>query len=197
MKQRSNCLHFDPAQSSERASILRPGGAFFGQRADLGAVADFGGLFPVLDDLEIGDLFEAGENRGVFGVVNLLAAGVVAAAFHVADAQGAADDLFEERNVAEEELFLQGFGAGGDDDALFGKQRGDEISQRFAGSGAGFDDQLAAFVESAFDGERHLHLTGTRLEGGVRGGQRAAGQEEAFVSGLAPRLVQLASSWRS
>ena len=69
---------------------LGPGGAGFGQRLDFGAVAEFGGLLPLADDLEIGHFLQAGQHRLLFGVVDLLAAGVVVAALHVADLQRAA-----------------------------------------------------------------------------------------------------------
>ena len=160
MKQRSNCLHFCAGAELRAGVDLTPGGAFFGKCADFGAIAQFGGLFPVLNDLKIGDFFEAGEDGGVFGFVDLLAAGVVAAAFHVADAQGSTDDLFKKRDIAEEELLLEGFGAGGNDDALFGEQGGDQVGEGLAGAGSGFDDQLAFFGESFFDGDGHLDLAG-------------------------------------
>ena len=41
---------------------LGPGRARFRQLLDFRAVAEFGGLFPVLDDLEVGDFFEAGQD---------------------------------------------------------------------------------------------------------------------------------------
>ena len=68
---------------------LGPGGASFGERLNLGAVAGFGGLLPLADDAEVGDFFQAVEDGLFFGVVNFLAAGVVAAALHVAGAQRA------------------------------------------------------------------------------------------------------------
>ena len=54
---------------------------------DFGAIACFRGLFPLLNDLKIGDLFQSLEYWFLFGIVDLLAAGVVGAAFHVAGAQ--------------------------------------------------------------------------------------------------------------
>ena len=65
---------------------------------------------------------------------------------------------FEERDVLEEELLLQVLGAGGDDDALLAfagqAQGGQQIGQRLAGPGAGFDDQVALVGEGLFDGAR-------------------------------------------
>ena len=91
MKQRSNCGHFWPVQQIAAGVDLGPRGARFGKRFDLGAVAGFGGLLPVADDLKIGDFFQAVQHRLLFGVVDFLAAGVVGAAFHVAGAQRGPD----------------------------------------------------------------------------------------------------------
>ena len=150
--------HFWPVHRSRARVDLGPGGAGFGQRLDLGAIADFGGLLPLADDLEIGDLFQAGEHRLLFGVVDLLPAGVVVAALHVADLERPREVLLQKRNVLEEELFLQILGAGGNDDALAGEHRGNQVGQRLAGAGAGLDDQVPLVGERGFDGLRHLEL---------------------------------------
>ena len=73
---------------------------------------------------KVGDLFQAAQDRLPFGVVDLLAAGVVAAAFHVADFQRPGEVLLEERNILIKELLLQILGAGGDDHALAGQSAG-------------------------------------------------------------------------
>ena len=67
--------------------------------------------------VELIDLFEAVEDWVVAQRVELVAAEIVAAALHVADLQRA-EERFEEGDILEEELFLQVFCAGGDDDAL-------------------------------------------------------------------------------
>ena len=111
-----------------------------------------------------------------------MAAEVVGAALHVADAQ-LAKQRFEERNVAEEELVLQGLGAGGDDDALAGAQGGQQVGQGLAGAGAGLDDQVAALGEGALDGLGHFELAGAVLVGQRRARQNAAGREELVEGG--------------
>ena len=138
-----------------RASSLLPQRARLGHSGELGAVAGFGGLLPLGNLAVLVDLFQAGKNRLVAQGDQLVAAEVVGAALHVADAQ-VAQQRFEEGNVAEVELVLQGLGAGGDDDALAGAQGGQQVGERFAGAGAGLDDQVAAFVESPLDGLGHL-----------------------------------------
>ncbi len=56
--------------------------------------------------------------------------------------------------------------AGRDDNLLTAAQCRDEIGERLADAGAGFDDRVHAFEKAALDQLRHLHLTGTRLEAG-------------------------------
>ena len=176
-KQRSNCLHFWPVQRSLRASILAQAVLCSGSVFDFGAVAEFGGLFPVADDLKIGDFFEAGEDGFAIGIVDFLAAGVVVAALHVADAQGTREVLLEERNVFEEELLLEVLGAGGDHDALAGEEGGDQVGEGFAGAGAGFDDQMFAVGERGFHGFRHLQLAGPEFIIGMPFGERAVARK--------------------
>ena len=96
---------------------LVPKRRVLGKGVNLGSVAGFGGLFPLEDGAELRDFFEAVEDRVVAQSVELLAADIVRSALHVADSQRA-EDGFEEGDVFEEELFLEIFGAGGDDDAL-------------------------------------------------------------------------------
>ena len=122
MKQRSNCGHFWPVQRSERASILAQavlisGSVLISARSPVSVVFSH-----CADDLEIGDLFQALEHRLLFGVVDFLAAGVVGAALHVADAQRRPRCFCEERDVFEEKLFLKILGAGGNDDAACRKE---------------------------------------------------------------------------
>ena len=154
----------------------------FGQAGKLGAVAGFGGLLPFGDLAVLVDLFQAGQNRLIAQSDELVAAEVVGAALHVADAQ-VAQQRFEKRNVAEVELVLQRLGAGGDDDALAGAQGGQQIGQGFAGAGAGFDDQVAAFGERAFDGLGHFQLAGAVFVGQRRLRQDAAGRKELVQRG--------------
>ena len=163
-----------------------PERGMLGEVFDLGAVAGFGGALPVEDGVELRDLFEAGEQGVVAEGVELLLADVVGAAFHVADAEGA-EEGFEEGDVFEEELFLEVFGAGGDDDALLvlagAAEGGQKIGEGFAGAGAGFDDEVAAVGEGLLDLFGHEVLAGAVLEGEGRVGEDAAGMEEVVEGG--------------
>src|SRR5437867_139476 len=74
----------DPAAEVPPRVELGPGRALFRQSPDFGTVAEFGGLFPLANDLKVGCLLQPGQYGLPVGVVDFLAAGVVAAAFHVA-----------------------------------------------------------------------------------------------------------------
>ena len=132
MKQRSKLRALLPGAEIAARVDLGPRGAGLRQRLDLGAVAEFGRLLPVRDDLEIGDLFEAGEHGVLVGVVDLLPAGVVVPPLHVADFQRPREVLLEKRDVLEEQLFLKVLGAGGNDDPLARKQRRNQVRERLA-----------------------------------------------------------------
>ena len=106
-----------------------------------------------------------------------MAAQVVGAALHVAHAQ-IADQGFKKGNVAEEELVLERLGTGGDNHALTGAQSGEQISQSLAGSGAGFDDEMATLGESALHGLRHFKLTRPVFVGQRRTRKNAARGKE-------------------
>ena len=96
---------------------LGPEMAVVGHLRQFRAVAGFGGLLPVADDAEVVDLLQPVQHRLGGEVVELLAAEIIAASLHVADAQFA-QVFSQEGNVLEEELLLQRLGSGGDDDAL-------------------------------------------------------------------------------
>ena len=147
MKQRSNCWHSRADAAIGARVQLGPQMAVLGQLGQLGAVAGLGRLLPIADDAEVVDLLQPVQHRLVGEVVELLAAQIIAAALHVADAQ-LAQVLPQEGNVLEEELLLQGLGAGGDDDALAGANDRQQVRQRLAGAGAGLDDQVAALLSA-------------------------------------------------
>ena len=112
----------------------------------------------------------------------LVAAQIVGAAFHVADAQ-LAEQGFEKGNVAEEELVLQRLGAGRNNDALAGAQGGQQVGKGFAGARAGLDNQVAALGEGALHGLGHFQLAGPVLVRQRRTRQNAAGREELVQAG--------------
>jgi hypothetical protein len=157
---------------------------------ELGAVAGFGGLFPVRNVVELVDFLEAVEDWVVSQRVELVAAEIVGAAFHVADLERT-EKGFEEGNVFEVELLLEIFGAGGDDDALVAlageAEGGKEVGEGLAGAGAGFDDEMALVFEGGLDGSGHVVLAAAMLEGEGGVGEDAAGGEEVVEVGKAVR----------
>ena len=202
MKQRSQSGQVWPRQASVRASSFCQSGEDSG-RASISARSPVSVVFSHCGDVvELVDLFEAVEERVVAQGVELVAAEVVAAALHVADLQRA-EEGFEEGDVLEEELLLQVFGAGGDDDALLAlageAQGGQKIGEGFAGAGAGFDDEVALVFEGGFDGSGHLVLAAAVLEGEGGAGEDAAGGEEivkrgqAIRDGLAAGVIEMGS----
>ena len=147
MKQRSNCWHSVPMQRSVRASSLGHRWLFSGSSAS-SARSPVSVVFSQSLMMRNWLISSSPFSIGCVGqVVQLLAAKIIAAALHVADPQ-LAEVLLEEGNVFVEELLLQGLGAGGDDDALAGADHRKQIRQRLAGAGAGFDDQVAAFLRA-------------------------------------------------
>src|SRR5579883_156206 len=98
--------------------------------------------------------------------------------------------LLQEGDVFEEELLLKIFRAGGDDDALSGKQRGDQVSQSFTGSRSGLDDQVALLLQSAFHRFCHLHLSRAELIIRVPLRERAAAREEPARLARGRRLLE-------
>ena len=160
---------------------LGPEDGGLGEGVDLGAVAGLSGFLPCGDVVILLDLFETGEDGGVAEGVELLLAEVVLAALHVADLERAKEG-FEEGDVLEVELFLQVFGAGGDDDSLLALagvfECREEVGEGFACAGSGFDDEVALVGDGFFNGEGHLQLAGAVFEGEGGLGEGAAGGEE-------------------
>ncbi len=71
--------------------------------------------------------------------------------------------LEQRRDVALDELVLQGQGRGGDDHAPVVEQGRDEVGQRLAGAGAGLDQQVLPARHRPGDGLGHLDLPGPLL----------------------------------
>src|SRR5579859_451048 len=112
---------------------LVPECAGFGQICEFGTVAGLRGLLPGSDHAVLLNLIKAVQNWLIGKIVELPSAQIIVAAFHVADAEPAVavreERLFEKGDVLVEKLFLQVLGAGGDDHALAGADRGHEIRE--------------------------------------------------------------------
>jgi len=111
-----------------------------------------------------------------------VAAEVIRAALHVTNAQ-VAQERFEKGNIAKEELVLQRFGSGGDNHALSGAERGQQIGEGFAGACSCFDDQMAMLGQRAFDGLCHFKLAAAVLVRQRRARKNAARRKELVERG--------------
>ena len=107
----------------------------------------------------------------------LVQAQVVPAAFHAGRRELHVQRALEERNVLEEDLLLKVLRAGRDEHALAAQDRGDEVRERLARSGAGFGEQHRPAFERARDRLRHRDLAVARLESGNRARQRSTAGE--------------------
>ena len=110
-------------------------------------------------------------------LIEAMQAQVVRAPFHAGRGERDAERRRAARDVLEEDLFLQVLGAGGNQHALAAQNGGDEIGERLAGAGAGFDEQDAAGLEGAATAPRHFDLAGARLEVWKESRERAVGRE--------------------
>ena len=94
-------------------------------------------------------------------------AGVVGAALEHGvrrvDAGQVADRLDQPREVALDQLVLEGQGRGGDHDPAVVQERRHEVGQRLAGAGAGLDEQVGAVDHRVGDRLGHLDLAGPLL----------------------------------
>src|SRR5579859_1528619 len=136
------------------------------------------------------NFFQPAQDRLASEVIDLLAAKIIVAAFHVADVELALavgeKRLLEEWDIFVEKLFLQILRSSRDDDALAGTNDGKEISQRLSGSSAGFDDQVSLFRQSLLDGLRHLQLPAAKFVGGVSLRELASRSEKAVQGRQSP-----------
>ena len=115
------------------------------------------------------DLLQPAQHRLISEVVELLAAQIIVAAFHVADVQLTfgirKQRLLEKGNVFVEELLLEIFGAGRNYHSLARADHRQQICQRLARARAGFNNQVTFFFESLFHGLRHLQLSAAEFVG--------------------------------
>ena len=66
--------------------------------------------------------------------------------------------LLDERHILLEELLLEGFGGSRDDHAPAAAQRGDQVGERLAGTGAGLDNRVAPLAEGFLHRAAHFQL---------------------------------------
>ena len=161
-----------------------PESARFRQARDLRAVTRLGMLFPFRNGLVLLDLGEFPEDRLIFEVIELLPTEIIIASFHVTDAQltfngrSGEQNLFQKRNIFIEELLLQILRARRDDYTFAGTNRWQQIGERLARSGAGFDEQVSFVVNRLLDRFGHLELSPPELVCRMAAGKCSSGSEE-------------------
>ena len=89
------------------------------------------------------------------------------------------DRLDQPRDVALDQLVLEGEGRGGDDDPVTVQQARHQVGQRLAGAGAGLDEQVTAVLEGGGDRLGHLDLAVATLPT-----ERVDGDAEHLADGL-------------
>jgi len=158
------------------------------QVGKLRAVARLRSAGPFTNLVKIVDLIYAVEDRLVVSLVQAIEARVIIAAFHVSRGEFIRQDLLKERNVLFHQLLLQVFSSGRDNDPLFTAKhliyRGDEISERFAGTGSGLDDQVFLLLEGAGYRIGHPDLPAAVFVLIVMLGDKPRGAKNRVVRGL-------------
>ena len=111
--------------------------------------------------------------------VEMMRADVVGAPLQQGDGRRHAECVAHRRQVAVEQLVLQGLGAGGDDHLAAGQQRGREVGEGLAGAGAGFGDQQAVGCDGRLHFARHGDLLFAQAVAGNGLRERAVGGEKS------------------
>jgi hypothetical protein len=120
----------------------------------------------------------ARQRRHRLGQLEPVQAQVVGAAFQERDARRPAKRLRHRRQVAVEQLVLEGARARRDDHLPAGQQRGHEIGEGLAGAGAGLDREQAARGERFADPVGHELLLAARFEAVDDAGERPVRPEQ-------------------
>ncbi len=134
----------------------RPEVGIVGEKREFGAIAGFGDLGPFLNLFEGVEFFEAAKHGLIGKGVQLGAAKEIGAALHDRDLELGSEVLLEEGDVFLVELFLEGLGGRGNNDAAAAANGGQEVGEGFAGTGAGFDDGVMMILEGVINGLGHL-----------------------------------------
>ncbi|HEY3595290.1 MAG TPA: hypothetical protein VGL13_15495 [Polyangiaceae bacterium] len=162
----------------------RPEVGVVGKKCEFGAIAGFGELRPIVDLAKRVDFLEAFEHRLVGHLVRFDAAQEIRAALHHSDFEFGREMFLQEGDVFLVELLLQGFCCGGDHDAAAAANRGEQVGERFAGAGAGFDDGVMFFGEGVVDGFGHFELRGAMFVAADHAAfEQAAGAEDVLHGG--------------
>ena len=155
----------------------RPHAGVLGHAGQLGDVAGLGARGPAAHQGELRDFGAAAEAAFVDGAVEAMTAQVVRAALEQRGLQARTEHFAHARQVAVEELVLQGLGPGRHDHAQPREQRRHQVGEGLAGAGAGFHDQLLVVGDRLLHRRRHALLHLARGEVRHAGGEGAVGSK--------------------
>ncbi len=135
------------------------------------------------------NLFQSAQHRLIGKVVELLAAQIIVAAFHVANGKPplrtfvagcrfSKQRMLKKRNILVEKLFLKILCAGRDDHPLARADHRHQIRQRLSRARAGFHNQVPLFFEGLLDPLRHLQLPPSEFISGMRVRKHSARRKE-------------------
>ena len=117
------------------------------------------------------DLVKAAKHRLIGEVIELFAAQIVIASFHITDIELAfavrKKCQLKKRDIFMKELLLKIFCACRNDDSLARTNNGYKVSQRFAGPGACLDNQVTLFFKRLLHRFCHLQLSPAELVCGM------------------------------
>ena len=130
------------------------------------------------DDLDMPGLVPIQETAVGDGIVKVMQADIVGAAFQQGGAHRNFQRFSNRRNIAVIELVLQCLGAGGNDHLAAGTQRRHQIREGLSGAGARLGNQHAATVDGGADFFRHFDLTLAVAKGLDPPGQGACRAEQ-------------------
>jgi len=162
-----------------RGGDLRPQRVRIAHVRHFGKIAGPGDSRPALDAGQRA-IARAGEAFLATHLLQPVAAQIVRAALEQCDPRRDADGGGDQWQVFVEQLVLQGARARGDEHPLAGKQRGNQVSERLAGSRARLDHERRAVFQRQRDAAGHGQLRTARREIRQRAGQRPA-RSEYFV----------------
>src|SRR5712692_11088965 len=142
------------AETSIRSRVdVSPKRQVLRQGRKLRSITGFSFANPTRDFIKLIDLFEAGEHGHALGALDAMQTCVVVTALHGRGAKLLWQNVVKKRNVFVDQLLLQILCARRDDDARAAtarrRDRRYQISERLAGAGAGFDDEVMLLLKRA------------------------------------------------
>ena len=132
------------------------------------------------DLAQVRRLLARSQPPGAHRAFQVIGTDVVGAALEQRDRGADLERIAHRRQVAVEQLVLQGLGTGRDDDLAPRLQRRHQVGEGLAGAGTGLGHQCQVAGDGLCYALRHLQLLRPRTKAGHGGGERPLGGEDAF-----------------